>query len=67
MPTFPSRFPLLPLDRIWFSAPLELATIATLTEAGRLSDHLPLLASFSWIAGWQRGSDRDIVGPIEKT
>jgi endonuclease/exonuclease/phosphatase family metal-dependent hydrolase len=48
--TYPSRFPLLPLDRIWFSAPLELGTIATLAEAGRVSDHLPLLASFGWLA-----------------
>jgi hypothetical protein len=40
--------PLLPLDRIWFSGPLELATIATLQEASRASDHLPLLASLSW-------------------
>ena len=24
LPTYPSRLPLLPLDRIWFSAPLEL-------------------------------------------
>jgi endonuclease/exonuclease/phosphatase family metal-dependent hydrolase len=67
LPTYPSRFPLLPLDRIWFSAPLELATIATLAEAGRLSDHLPLLARFSWAAGWQHESDRDIVGLIEET
>jgi len=49
LPTYPSRFPLLPLDRIWFSTPLELATIATLAEAGRVSDHLPLLASFNWL------------------
>jgi endonuclease/exonuclease/phosphatase family metal-dependent hydrolase len=46
LPTFPSRFPLLPLDRIWFSPPLELVTIATIADAGRASDHLPLLASF---------------------
>jgi endonuclease/exonuclease/phosphatase family metal-dependent hydrolase len=48
LPTYPSRLALLPLDRIWFSAPLELATIATLQDAGRVSDHLPLLASFRW-------------------
>jgi endonuclease/exonuclease/phosphatase family metal-dependent hydrolase len=48
LPTYPARLPLLPLDRVWFSAPLELTTIATLVEAGRVSDHLPLLASFSW-------------------
>jgi endonuclease/exonuclease/phosphatase family metal-dependent hydrolase len=45
LPTYPSRLPLLPLDRIWFSAPFELATIATLRDAQRVSDHLPLVAS----------------------
>jgi endonuclease/exonuclease/phosphatase family metal-dependent hydrolase len=43
--TFPSRLPLLPLDRIWYSKPLELQSIATLSDAQRVSDHLPLLAS----------------------
>ena len=51
--TYPSRFPLLPLDRIWYSGPLELTTIATLHDAGRASDHLPLLASLSWPAQGQ--------------
>jgi endonuclease/exonuclease/phosphatase family metal-dependent hydrolase len=46
--TYPSRLPLLPLDRIWYSGPLELTTIATLHDAGRASDHLPLLASLHW-------------------
>lgn len=46
--TFPSRLPLLPLDRIWYSKPLELTTIATLREAQRISDHLPLLASLRY-------------------
>jgi endonuclease/exonuclease/phosphatase family metal-dependent hydrolase len=50
LPTYPSRLPLLPLDRIWFSAPLELTTIATLRDAGKASDHLPLLASLCWPA-----------------
>jgi endonuclease/exonuclease/phosphatase family metal-dependent hydrolase len=45
LPTYPSRLPLLPLDRIWYSKPLELVTIATLRDAQRVSDHLPLLAS----------------------
>ena len=48
--TYPSRLPLLPLDRIWFSDPLRLTPIATLRDAGRASDHLPLLASFCWPA-----------------
>ena len=45
LPTYPSRLPLLPLDRIWHTKPLELVTMATLRDAGRVSDHLPLLAS----------------------
>lgn len=48
LPTYPSRLPLLPLDRIWFSAPLAFKSIATLRDAGRASDHLPLLASLCW-------------------
>jgi endonuclease/exonuclease/phosphatase family metal-dependent hydrolase len=48
LPTYPARFPLLPLDRIWFSSPLTLAAITTLTDANRVSDHLPVLASFGW-------------------
>ncbi len=43
--TYPSRWPLLPLDRIWYSKPLELVTIATIRDARQLSDHLPLVAS----------------------
>ncbi len=54
LPTYPSRLPLLPLDRIWFSAPLELKTIATLRDAGRASDHLPL-AREPVLAGRRRG------------
>jgi endonuclease/exonuclease/phosphatase family metal-dependent hydrolase len=45
LPTYPSRLPLLPLDRIWISKPLELVTIVTLRDAQRVSDHLPLIAS----------------------
>ena len=45
LPTYPSRLPLLPLDRIWFSDPFELATIVTLRDAEHVSDHLPLVAS----------------------
>lgn len=48
LPTYPTRFPLLPLDRVWFTPPLALNTIATIAEAGRVSDHLPLLATFGW-------------------
>jgi endonuclease/exonuclease/phosphatase family metal-dependent hydrolase len=45
LPTYPSRLPLLPLDRIWYSDPLELSAIAALRDAERVSDHLPLVAS----------------------
>jgi endonuclease/exonuclease/phosphatase family metal-dependent hydrolase len=48
--TYPSRLPLLPLDRVWFTEPLELTTIATLRDAGQVSDHLPVLASMRWPA-----------------
>lgn len=43
--TFPSHLPFLALDRIWYSAPLEIESVATLREAHRLSDHLPLIAT----------------------
>jgi endonuclease/exonuclease/phosphatase family metal-dependent hydrolase len=43
--TYPSRLPFLPLDRIWFSAPLGLVTAATLNDTEHVSDHLPLFAS----------------------
>jgi endonuclease/exonuclease/phosphatase family metal-dependent hydrolase len=45
LPTYPSRLPFLPLDRICFSAPLGLLTAATLNDAEHVSDHLPLVAS----------------------
>jgi endonuclease/exonuclease/phosphatase family metal-dependent hydrolase len=45
LPTYPSRLPLLPLDRIWYSKPLEMVTIATVSDAEHVSDHLPLLAT----------------------
>jgi endonuclease/exonuclease/phosphatase family metal-dependent hydrolase len=54
--TYPSRLPLLPLDRIWFSDPLELTSIATLNDARRASDHLPLLASLRWNGGNEVGT-----------
>jgi len=43
--TYPSRLPLLPLDRICFRAPLDLVTAATLNDVEHVSDHLPLVAS----------------------
>lgn len=46
--TFPARRPLMPLDRIWFSPPLDLVKARTLPELGHASDHLPLLADLAW-------------------
>lgn len=42
--TFPVRRPLMPLDRIWCSAPLALGRSWVHRTAGRASDHLPLVA-----------------------
>jgi endonuclease/exonuclease/phosphatase family metal-dependent hydrolase len=45
--TFPVRRPLMPLDRIWCSAPLALERSWAHRAAGRASDHLPLVAELS--------------------
>jgi endonuclease/exonuclease/phosphatase family metal-dependent hydrolase len=42
--TFPSRWPLLPLDRIWFEPSLDLLGTGVHREAPKASDHLPLWA-----------------------
>lgn len=48
--TFPSRRPVLPLDRIAHSHDLELTPIATPPAKGpQASDHLPLLAELRWL------------------
>ncbi|MEX2124173.1 MAG: endonuclease/exonuclease/phosphatase family protein [Woeseia sp.] len=44
--TFPSRWPLFPLDRIWFEPSLSLIRSDTPRDARRASDHLPLWADF---------------------
>ncbi len=44
VPTFPAALPLLPLDRIWCSRPLEILRVRALRHVQDLSDHLPLLA-----------------------
>jgi endonuclease/exonuclease/phosphatase family metal-dependent hydrolase len=48
-PTYPSCWPLLPLDRIWFGGGLRLQTFEVVkTPTARVaSDHLPLRASFA--------------------
>lgn len=45
--TFPAHRPLLPLDRIWCSAPLAMARNWVHLPARNLSDHLPLLAELT--------------------
>jgi endonuclease/exonuclease/phosphatase family metal-dependent hydrolase len=48
-PTFPSRRPFLPLDRIVHSPDLELLPLGTARIMGHQpSDHLPLLAELRW-------------------
>ena len=44
--TFPSRWPLLPLDRIWFESSLALIDAGVHRLAPTASDHLPLWADF---------------------
>lgn len=44
--TFPSWWPLIPLDRIWFEPSLELVASGVYGDADRASDHLPLWADF---------------------
>jgi endonuclease/exonuclease/phosphatase family metal-dependent hydrolase len=47
-PTYPTRLPLLPLDRIWCRRPLTVIRSWTLRKLARASDHLPLLANLAW-------------------
>jgi len=42
--TYPSRWPLLPLDRIWFEPGLDLIAAGVHRDAAQASDHLPLWA-----------------------
>ena len=42
--TFPARYPILPLDRIWCGPPIHVERAWTIREAGKASDHLPLVA-----------------------
>lgn len=44
--TFPARWPLFPLDRIWFEPSLELVRSGVWPAARNASDHLPLYADF---------------------
>ena len=48
-PTFPSRRPILPLDRIVHSPDLDLVPLGQMPGKGpQPSDHLPLLAELRW-------------------
>jgi endonuclease/exonuclease/phosphatase family metal-dependent hydrolase len=53
-PTFPTRRPFMPLDRIWCSPPLRMQRAWVHEEAGKASDHLPLLANIRCTAAWQQ-------------
>lgn len=66
-PTFPSRFPLLGLDHIFFDGPLCFENVATIrTPQTRLaSDHLPLVADFRITASAPTGAERERVGAID--
>ena len=52
-PSFPSRYPMLPLDRILARGALRLRSVATShSKLDRLaSDHLPLCATAVWVPG----------------
>ncbi len=52
--SFPGWFPLLPLDRIYASPELRLENVCTDSEAGRASDHLPIIADL-------------VLPPVERT
>lgn len=45
--TFPSAFPVFPLDRIWFRPRQRLLRADVVREAGLASDHLPMIADIA--------------------
>ena len=47
--TFPSRRPLVALDRIWCRPPLSVRHSRVLPGARTASDHLPLIAELDWV------------------
>jgi endonuclease/exonuclease/phosphatase family metal-dependent hydrolase len=53
--TFPSCWPLLPLDRIWFEAGLDLIGASVHRDARQASDHLPLWADLHFQGGGSKG------------
>jgi endonuclease/exonuclease/phosphatase family metal-dependent hydrolase len=48
--TFPSRRPLLALDRVWCRPPLRVRHSRVLPSARTASDHLPLITDLEWVA-----------------
>ena len=60
--TFPSRFPLLPLDRIWVwpAHGLTRLTVYASQLARVASDHLPLLAEIAWDEETERSVTKTI-------
>jgi endonuclease/exonuclease/phosphatase family metal-dependent hydrolase len=48
MPSFPSRRPILPLDRIWCRPPLNPLSARAAHEHSALSDHLPIVAELEY-------------------
>lgn len=45
--TFPARFPIFPLDRVWFRPQHRLLRAEVVREAGMASDHLPMVADIA--------------------
>jgi phospholipase D1/2 len=60
LPTFPSRWPVLALDRIWVHPHAHLLESRVLRGAAYriASDHLPLVAELSWVVGTHGQADR---------
>ncbi len=47
--TYPSRRPLVALDKMFFRAPAELRSVTCFAAASEASDHLPLVAEFRYL------------------
>jgi endonuclease/exonuclease/phosphatase family metal-dependent hydrolase len=58
--TFPSRFPMLRLDRIYATPSGTIMKAWTDKEAGRCSDHLPVLADIAFEAQGEKGETRKV-------
>jgi endonuclease/exonuclease/phosphatase family metal-dependent hydrolase len=56
--TYPSRWPLLPLDRIWFEPSFDLLQSAVHSEARLASDHLPLWADLRLGVGPSQATEK---------